>query len=199
MVAGVHATFDGSHLKVKEVGPPLLNPQGRGLLEPSVTRFKDRFWITIRAEDNRGYVSVSEDGLNWEDKRTWAWDDGTPLDMSTTQQHWLTHSDGLFLVYTRKDKSNTGVIRWRSPLWVAQVDTKKRCLIRSTERVVLPLVGDGVNDPDRVALMGNFDVTNVSPDESWVTVGEWMPRNGYRGDVLLARIKWSKPNRLPLW
>ena len=199
MVAGVHATFDGSHLKVKEVGPPLLNPQGRGLLEPSVTRFKDHFWLTIRAEDNRGYVSVSGDGLNWEDKRAWAWDDGTPLDMSTTQQHWLTHSDGLFLVYTRKDKSNTGVIRWRSPLWVAQVDTKKRCLIRSTERVVLPLVGDGVNDPDRVALMGNFDVTNVSPDESWVTVGEWMPRNGYRGDVLLARIKWSKPNRLPLW
>jgi hypothetical protein len=79
------------------------------------------------------------------------------------------------------------------------VDTEKRYLIRSTERVVLPLVGDGVNDPDRVALMGNFDVTNVSPDESWVTVGEWMPRDDYRGDVLLARIKWSKPNRLALW
>lgn len=199
MVAGVHATFDGRLLTVKEVGPPLLNPKGRGLLEPSVTRFRDRFWITIRAEDSRGYVSVSEDGLNWDDKRAWAWDDGTPLDMSTTQQHWLTHSDGLFLVYTREDRSNTNVIRWRSPLWVAQVDTEKLCLIRSTERVVLPLVGDGVNDPDGVALMGNFDVTNVSADESWVTVGEWMPRNGYRGDVLLARIKWSKPNRLPLW
>ncbi len=144
-------------------------------------------------------MSVSDDGLNWESKRAWAWDDGTPLDMSTTHQHWLTHSDGLFLVYTRKDASNSGVIRWRSPLWVAQVDAKKQCLIRSTERVVLPLVGDGVKDPDRVALMGNFNVTNASPDESWVTVGEWMPRNGYRGDVLLARIKWSKPNRLPLW
>lgn len=199
MVAGVHASFDGQLLRVKEVGPPLLNPKGRGLLEPSVTQFEDRFWITIRAEDNRGYVSVSDDGLNWEEKRPWAWDDGTPLEMSTTQQHWLTHSDGLFLVYTRKDKSNTGVIRWRSPLWVAQLDTEKRCLIRKTEQVVLPLVGDGVNDPDEVALMGNFDVTNVSPDESWVTVGEWMPRNGYRGDVLLARIKWSSPNRLPLW
>ena len=79
------------------------------------------------------------------------------------------------------------------------MDTEKRCLIRSTERVVLPLAGDGVTDPNRVALMGNFDVTNVSPNESWVTVGEWMPRNGYRGDVLLARIKWSKPNRLALW
>ena len=41
-------------------------------------------------------MSVSEDGLHWEPKQTWAWDDGTQLEMSTTQQHWLTHSDGLF-------------------------------------------------------------------------------------------------------
>lgn len=199
MVAGVHVTYDGHNLKIAEVGPPLHNPKGRGLLEPSVTTFDEKFWITIRAEDGRGYVSVSEDGLHWEEKKAWMWDDGTPLDMSTTQQHWLTHSDGLFLVYTRKDASNTNVIRWRSPLWVAQVDVQQRCLIRTTERVVLPLVGDGVDKPDGVALMGNFNVTNVSPDESWVTVGEWMPRSGYRGDVLLARIRWSRPNRLPLW
>lgn len=199
MVAGVHADFDGEELTVAEVGPPLHNPHGRGLLEPSVAKFEDKFWITMRAEDNRGYVSVSSDGLRWQQKTAWSWDDGTPIEMSTTQQHWLTHSDGLFLVYTRKDASNANVIRWRSPLWVAQVDTERRCLVKSTERVVLPLVGDGVNEPDQVALMGNFDVTNVSPDESWVTVGEWMPRDGYRGDVLLARIRWSKPNRLPLW
>lgn len=199
MVAGVHATFDGEQLEVAAVGPPLQNNKGRGLLEPSVTQFQDRYWITMRAEDNRGYVSVSDDGLNWAEKRAWSWDDGTPLDMSTTQQHWLTHSDGLFLVYTRKDDSNTNVIRWRSPLWVAQVDPEKRCLIKATERVVLPLVGDGVDDPNHVALMGNFNITNVSPDESWVTVGEWLPRDGYRGDVLLARIRWAKPNQLPLW
>ncbi len=199
MVAGVRAAFDGQHLKLKEVGPPLHNPHGRGLLEPSVTQFDGKFWLTMRAEDNRGYVSVSDDGLRFSEKRAWAWDDGSPLEMSTTQQHWLTHSDGLFLVYTRKDASNLNVIRWRSPLWVAQVDVGRRCLIKSTERVVLPLVGDGVGDPDKVALMGNFNVTNASPEESWVTVGEWTPRHGYRGDVLLARIRWSKPNRLPLW
>ncbi len=199
MVAGVLATFDGDVLKVREVGPPLHNPKGRGLLEPSVTRFADQFWITIRAEDGRGYVSVSDDGLNWQQKRAWAWDNGTPLEMSTTQQHWLTHSDGLFLVYTRKDACNVNVIRWRAPLWVARVDVDRRCLIKSTEQIVLPLVGDGVNDPDKVALMGNFNITNASPLESWVTVGEWMPRGGYRGDLLLARIRWSTPNRLPLW
>ncbi|TWU07891.1 sulfatase-like hydrolase/transferase [Stieleria varia] len=199
MVAGVRSSFDGSELKVTEAGPALHNPVGRGLLEPSVTKFGDDFWMTIRAEDDHGYVSVSSDGLNWEEKKPWSWEDGTPLSMSTTQQHWLTHSDGLFLVYTRKDPTNENVMRWRSPLWLAQVDVRRRCLIKSTERVVLPLVGDGVNDPNKVALMGNFDVTNVSPHESWVTVGEWMPRDGYRGDVLLARIHWSKPNRLPLW
>ena len=199
MVSGVHATFDGEILKVREVGPPLTNDKGRGLLEPSVTKFADRYWVTIRAEDNRGYVSTSEDGLHWEKIRPWSWDDGTALKMSTTQQHWLTHSDGLFLVYTRRDASNENVIRWRSPLWVARVDPKRACLIKSTERVVLPLVGDGVSDPDHVALMGNFNITNVSPNESWVTVGEWLPKAGYRGNVLLARIRFTKPNNLRLW
>ena len=199
MVSGVISTFDGEELKIRTVGPPLHHPQGRGLLEPSVTEFGGKFWMTIRAEDNRGYLSVSDDGLNWAEKREWCWEDGMPLTMSTTQQHWLTHSDGLFLVYTRKDACNENVIRWRAPLWVAQLDVKKQCLIKSTEQVVLPLVGDGVNDPDKVALMGNFNVTSAGPNESWVTVGEWMPRNGYKGDVLLARIRWSKRNRLPLW
>ncbi|MCA8999238.1 MAG: exo-alpha-sialidase [Planctomycetaceae bacterium] len=199
MVAGVHASFDGEQLHIKTVGPPLVNNRGRGLLEPSVTEFQNQIWMTIRAEDHRGYVSVSDDGLHFQEKKAWCWEDGTPLEMSTTQQHWLTHSEGLFLVYTRKDVSNANVIRWRSPLWMAQVDTHNRCLIKSTEHVVLPLVGDGVNDPDHVALMGNFHVTNVSPDESWITVGEWLPRAGYRGDLLLARIRWSQPNRLPLW
>ena len=166
MVAGVRSRFDGSELKVTQVGPALHNPVGRGLLEPSVTKFGGEFWMTMRAEDGRGHVSVSRDGLKWTAKQAWSWDDGTPLAMSTTQQHWLTHSDALFLVYTRKDSSNENVIRWRSPLWLAKVDTEKRCLIKSTERIVLPMVGDGVNEPDKVALMGNFDVTNVSPNES---------------------------------
>ena len=199
MVAGVRAAFDGRMLEVREVGPPLHNQHGRGLLEPSVTQFDGKFWMTIRAEDGRGYVTSSTDGLTWEAKAAWAWDDGTPLTMSTTQQHWLTHSDGLFLVYTRQDASNKNVIRWRAPLWVAQVDVERRCLIRATEQVMLPLVGDGVGAPDKVALMGNFHVTNVTAYESWVTVGEWMPRNHYVGDVLLARIRWAKPNRLPPW
>ena len=110
-VAGVICAFDGETLRVRHVGEPIFNPKGRGLLEPSVTQYQGRFFLTIRAEDNRGYVCAGDDGLKWTPKQAWAWEDGTPLDLSTTQQHWLTHSEGLFLVYTRKDPSNLNVPR----------------------------------------------------------------------------------------
>jgi hypothetical protein len=195
-VCGVRCSFDGQQLLVKETGPELTNPVDRGLLEPSVTYFQKRFYLTIRAEDNHGYVSVSDDGLRYEPKQAWAWDDGTPLVMSTTQQHWLTHSDALFLVYTRRDPTNVKVMRWRAPLWVAEVDTKTLRLVRATERVVLPLIGDGVNAGDQVPMMGNFGVNNAGETESWVTDGSWCPKAGNRGELQLARIKWSQPNRL---
>lgn len=196
MVTGVRCRFDGEDLTIAETGPPLTNNKGRGLLEPSITRFREKIYITIRAEDDRGYVSVSDDGIHYTPQKAWTWDDGEPLTMSTTQQHWVTHSDGLFLVYTRKDETNRNVIRWRSPLWIAQVDPENLNLIRSTEQVVLPLVGDGVNDPDKVALMGNFHTVNATPDETWVTVGEWLPKGGALGDMLMGRIRWAKPNQL---
>ncbi len=198
MVAGVRCAFDGRQLRIVEVGPALENRAGRGLLEPSVTYWQGRFYLTIRAEDGHGYVAVSDDGLNYRTQTAWVWDNGDPIGMSTTQQHWLTHADGLFLVYTRRDASNANVIRWRAPLWVARVDPQRLCLLRDTEQIVLPLVGDGVDAPDDVALMGNFHVNNAAPDQSWVTVGEWLPRRSARGDLLLARVHWSRPNRLVL-
>ncbi len=195
-VCGVRCSFDGKELKIKQTGAEITNPKGRGLLEPSLTYFQKRFYLTIRAEDQHGYVAVSDDGLNYEPKQAWAWDDGEALTMSTTQQHWLTHSDGLFLVYTRKDATNVNVMRWRAPLWVAQVDTKTMRLIRATERVVLPLVGDGVNNADQVPMMGNFGIANVSATESWVTDGSWCPRNGNAGELQIGRVTWGKGNAL---
>ena len=116
--------------------------------------------------------------------------------MSTTQQRWLQHGDTLFLVYTRRTEANRNVFRWRAPLWVAEVDRDRLCLRRDTERVVLPMKGDGVNDPDGVPRMGNFHTTAVSADESVVTVGECLPSSGYQGETLLARVRWHRPNRL---
>ena len=155
-----------------------------------------RYYMTMRAEDGRGYVTSSDDGLAWDPPRAWAWQDGTPLAMSTTQQHWLVHSDGLFLVYTRKAEENANVFRWRAPLYVAAVDREGLRLVRESEQVVMPVIGDGVDDPNHVARMGNFHTTAASPDVSWVTVGETLPHDGWHGNLLLARIHWSRPNRL---
>lgn len=196
-VSSALCTFDGKTLALKQVGNELINNAKRGLLEPSLVRFTGRYFITIRAEDDRGYVSRSDDGLHWARQKAWGWDDGEPLTMSTTQQHWLTHGGALFLVYTRKAEENANVVRWRAPVYLAQVDPERLCLLRATERVVLPMIGDGVNDPDRVARMGNFHITNATPNESWVTVGECLPSNDWRGNLLLARIRWRQSNVKP--
>ncbi len=195
-VTTVRCSFDGRSLQIRQVGNEQINTSGRGLLEPSLTTLDGRFYLTIRAEDGRGYVSVSDDGLHWKPQQPWSWDNGEPLVMSSTQQHWLPHSDGLFLVYTRKAVSNVNVMRWRAPLYLAEVDREGLRLIRSSERVVLPLIGDGIDGPAHVARMGNFHTVAATPGESWVTVGETLPSDDWRGDTLLARIRWSKPNRL---
>ncbi len=195
-VTTVRCSYDARSIRIVEEGSELRNPAGRGLLEPSVTRFNARFFMTIRAEDNRGYVAASEDGLQWSPQRAWCWEDGEPLEMSTTQQHWLPHSRRLYLVYTRKTKENARVMRWRAPLFMAGVDPDRLCLIRASERIVLPLIGDGVKNPRHVALMGNFHTTSATPYESWVTVGENRSQDGWRGDTLMAKIRWTIPNQL---
>lgn len=194
-VTSLLCSFDGQQLRVKRTGSTLNNTVKRGLLEPQLTCFDNRYLMTIRAEDGYGYVSASTDGLNWSEAASWKWDNGEPLAMSTTQQHWLTHSDGLFLAYTRKAEENANVMRWRAPLYLAEVDRKTLRLIRTTERIVFPLVGDGINNPTHVPHYGNFHVNNVNALESWILAGEVIPAN-FRGDMLLARVKWNRPNRL---
>ena len=195
-VCTVLCSFDGQDLNIIQSGNSLELSVGRGLLEPTITLIDKRFFMTIRAEDGHGYLSVSSDGLLWEEKRPWCWDDGEPITMSTTQQRWITHSHGLFLVYTRKSENNINVMRWRSPLYIAQVDTDRLCLVRESEKVVFPLIGDGINDPDHVARMGNFHTVNASQKESWVTVGETLPNDNWKGNTLLGRIFWNRGNGL---
>lgn len=42
-------------------------------------------------------------------------------------------------------------------------------------------------------------VSGQQPVSSVTKETRWKNRNGYHGNVLLARIRWSKPNRRPLW
>jgi len=172
----------------------LANPVGRGLLEPSLARWGGEYFLTLRAEDECGYVTRSGDGVQWARPQPWTFEDGEPLVMSSTQQHWLPHSDRLHLVYTRRTDDNAKVMRWRSPVFTAAVDARTLRLIRATERVVFPLDARG---PAHAARMGNFHPLTVSPAESWVTTGQERPAgaaDGWKGDLLLARIRWSRPN-----
>ena len=195
-VATALCKFDGQTITVIKLGNELRNAASRGLLEPSLAVLDGRHYLTIRAEDNHGHVAASDDGLSWNPAQPWAWDDGEPLVMSTTQQHWLVHSDALFLVYTRKDKLNQNVMRWRAPLYLARVDRKTLRLLRRTEQIAMPMIGDGINDPTHVPHFGNFHVTNASPYESWITVGDCVAADSWRGSLRLARIRWNTPNRL---
>ena len=85
-------------------------------------------------------------------------------------------------------------MRWRAPLYIAQVDTESMRLIRDTEGIAVSLVGDGVHNPDHVARVGNFHTVVVSEYESWVTVGECIPAEDWKGDTIIGRIRFDKPN-----
>ena len=192
----LRCAFDGTKLTFREQGNEMTVDIGRGLYEPSLTQFRGRYFLTLR-NDSAGYVTVSKDGLHFDPPQKWLWDDGTDLGNYNTQQHWVTHRDALFLVYTRKGADNDHVFRHRAPLFIAQVDPEKLRVIRSTERVLVP---------ERGARLGNFAVTDVSEHETWVTVAEWMqtwgpnvvipPDNKHGADnsVYAARILWDKPN-----
>ncbi len=185
-------SFDGKKLDYLSNGTELeLNDDTRGLGEPSITKFKNEYFLTIR-NDKKGFVAKSKDGLHFEKYEPWRFDDGSELGSYNTQQHWLTHSDALFLVYTRRGADNDHVFRHRAPLFMAEVDQDKLCVIRATERVLVP---------ERGARLGNFGVTDVSPYESWVTVSEWMQPEGVEkygsdGSVFVAKINWNNPNKL---
>ena len=181
--------FEGKTLSYLEHGDEIGIGPTRGLYEPSLARFDGRYFLTIR-NDLCGYVATSDDGLHYEPYQPWRFDDGEKLGNYNTQQHWVVHRDGLFLVYTRRGADNDHVFRHRAPLFIARVDPDKPCVIRDTERILVP---------ERGARLGNFGVTNVTPEETWVTAAEWMqPRgaekHGSDGSVFAARIHWNTRN-----
>ena len=139
---------------------------GRGAIEPSIIQLPEGgFALTIRAEDNHGYVCCSKDGMTWSDKIFWQWEDGTPLTMSTTQQHWLRAGDKVYLVYTRDDGDNTKIFRFRAPLYIAEAIPSKGVLLRETEQVAIPRqLIDG-----KEALYGNFHCTQLTPSTALIT------------------------------
>ncbi len=182
--------FDGETLTLTEQGEPLTLKGGRGLVEPSLAFFRGRYFLTLR-NDAMGYVSTSDDGLHFTNPKPWKFDDGSDLGSYNTQQHWLTHSAGLFLSYTRRGANNDHIARNRAPLFVAQVDTVTLTVLRATEQVLIP---------ERGVMLGNFGAASITADETWVTdaefaFGEQPHARGADGSIFAARVIWSKPNQ----
>jgi acetyl esterase/lipase len=191
--------FDGETLRYREHGSELTVPVKRGLYEPSLAEFGGRYFLTMRNDDH-GYVSVSEgrDSLNFSPPKKWTFDDGSDLGNYNTQQHWVRHPrHGLWLVYTRKGAGNDHVFRHRAPVFIAKVDPEKLHIIRSTEQILVPEKG---------ARLGNFGVTEISENETWVTAAEWMqgpgpnyhdPRplvaRGADNRIWVAKVNWTSP------
>ncbi|WP_236978035.1 hypothetical protein [Membranihabitans maritimus] len=185
----IKCSFDGKDLGYLEHGSELSIDIDRGLFEPSLTRFGDEYYLTIR-NDKKGYWAKSEDGLNFSEPQVWRFDNGEEVGTYNTMQHWVTHSEGLFLVYTRKGANNDHVVRHRAPLFIAQVNSQSMNLIRETERILVP---------NRGASVGNFSVTNINENETWVTVAERMTGKGEElfgasGNVYASKIKWGRSN-----
>ena len=189
--------FDGEKISVKEVGNELAVDTDRGIGEPSLTKFQNRFFLTVR-HDQRAYITTSDDGLHFGELKPWTRDDGSDLGSYNTQAHWVTHDDALFLCYTRRGANNDHILRHRAPLFIARVDSVKLHVLRATECELMP---------QRGAKLGNFGVTEVNEHETWVTDAEWMQttgpnyadftqcmKYGSNNAVFAARILWKKPN-----
>ncbi|MBE6385916.1 MAG: exo-alpha-sialidase [Lentisphaerae bacterium] len=160
----VRCSFDGTRLSVREIGTPVTIPVPRGLYEPSIAAFKGKFFLALR-NDESGYVCKSDDGLNYHSLCPLCFDDGRNVGNYCTQQHWVTGGGKLYLVYTRKGAGNDHVFRHRAPLFMAELDTERLCLIRKTEMIVVP---------ERGARLGNFGCMQVNENEAWVIAAEWM-------------------------
>ena len=163
-VAVFRCGFDGKDLCFRDVGNIMTVDVPRGLCEPSVIAHKGKFFLCLR-NDVTGYVTSGEDGLHYDTPRELCFDDGSNLGNYNTQQHWITGGGKLWLVYTRRGANNDHVFRHRAPLFIAEFDPERMCVIRDTERIVVP---------ERGARLGNFGCFSVSDTESWVVASEWM-------------------------
>lgn len=180
--------FDGKKITVLKHSELFSHPVGRGLIEPSLFEYHGRYYLTIRAEDNRAYYSISSDGITWSPIQAWGWEDGTLLEMSSTQQHWATLSGKLYLLYTRRNGENDAAFRWRIPVYIAEVAISDNNLSikQETEQVVFGPLGEY----GKCHLIGNFQPLQLSENELLVAAGEetLSVSDHNCGDALIARI-----------
>ncbi len=163
-VAVMRCSFDGEEIKLLEIGNSISVDVPRGLGEPSIAKFGNKYFLALR-NDVTGYVTSSEDGIHLGEPVELCFDDGSNVGNYCTQQHWLVGGGKLWLVYTRRGVNNDHVFRHRAPLLIAEFDTERMCVIRETERVAVP---------ERGARLGNFGCQSYSDEVGYVFAAEWM-------------------------
>ena len=163
-VTVMRCSFDGEEIRCLETGNEMTVDVPRGLGEPSIVKFGDEYLLSIR-NDETSYVTKSKDGLNYEAPTPLCFDDGSNLGSYNTQTHWLVGGGKPWLVYTRRGANNDHVSRNRAPLFIAEFDPERMCVIRETERVAVP---------ERGARLGNFGCQSFSDEVGYVYAAEWM-------------------------
>lgn len=190
-VAVLRCSFDGHEIKLLEIGNALTVDIPRGLGEPSIVFYNGEYLLALR-NDETGYVAKSTDGLHYGEVKPLCFDHEIPLGNYNTQQHWLTGGGKLWLVYTRRAGNNDHITRHRAPLFIGEFDPSAMCVIRSTERIVVP---------ERGARLGNFGCQSYSNEVGYVYAAEWMqgPRGtegcmkyGSDNTIFVAKIDFTK-------
>ena len=176
-VSVMRCSFDGKDIKMQEIGNCLSVDVPRGLGEPSIIKFKNRYLLALR-NDTTGFVTKGDDGLHFDTPTELCFDDGENLGNYNTQQHWLVGGDRLWLVYTRKAGFNDHIFRHRAPLFIAEFDPERMCVIRDTEQIAVP---------ERGARLGNFGCQSFSDKEGYVFVSEWMQNDPYGWEKCVER------------
>ena len=188
----VRYRFGDEGLVPVKAGTPLADDAyPRGIGEPSLAKLDGKFYLTLRT-DVQGLWAESDDGMAFSKPQPWRWDDGSLLENYNTQQHWLRPDGALYLAYTRKGAHNDHVFRHRAPIFMAKFDPVRKCLVRSTEVILVPELG---------ARLGNFNVIENGPNEAWLVTAEWMQSwhghvcSDYGSDnsIWLAKVKFCIP------
>lgn len=188
-VSVMRCSFDGEEIRVIEIGNSISVKEPRGLCEPSAAKFGDKYFFALR-NDVTSYVCQSEDGIHLGEPRELCFDDGENVGSYNTQTHWLVGGGRLWLVYTRRGANNDHVSRNRAPLFIAEFDTERMCLIRETEQVAVP---------ERGARLGNFGCQSFSDEVGYVYAAEWMQgpekwqgcvKHGSDNTVWVAKISY---------
>ncbi len=186
-VLTVRYEYKDGRLSIVHTGSLLDFPQSkRGLCEPSVVRAGDRYYMTLRT-DEQGLLSVSENGFEFSAPVAWMWDDGSVLQNYNTMQRWIRYKDQLYLAYTRRGANNDHVFRHRAPIFMARFDEESMSLVKESEVILVPELG---------ARLGNFTVTDISENEIWLLTAEWMQpvgceKFGSDNSIWIAKVKFE--------